>query len=128
MKKVIAIVLIFLACLIIFCVGTIRYMLNGLDDIPDLSFNEIDLSLLEDGSYFGNFELGRFSNEIEVIIRDNEIVEINIIEDVKFSRQHVIDELFEEVEEKQDITVDTVSGATVTSNAYLKSIEDALIQ
>lgn len=36
------------------------------------------------------------------------------------------DELFSDVIKSQNTTVDTISGATVTSKAYLKSIENAL--
>jgi uncharacterized protein with FMN-binding domain len=36
--------------------------------------------------------------------------------------------LYERVIEAQSLQVDTVSGATLTSKAYLKSVEDALIK
>ena len=45
---------------------------------------------------------------------------------VLFERPEVTQELFDNVIAAQSIDVDVLSGATVTSKAYLKSIENAL--
>jgi uncharacterized protein with FMN-binding domain len=61
-----------------------------------------------------------------VVIKGNRIEEIEILDDVTFVKTEVSTELFQNVVAAQDTRVDVVSGATVTSNAYLMAIEDAL--
>ncbi|MBV1758052.1 MAG: FMN-binding protein [Dethiosulfatibacter sp.] len=56
------------------------------------------------------------------------ISKIDVLDNVRFVQEGVSDTLFEKVISTQDTKVDTVSGATVTSKAYLKAIENALVQ
>ncbi len=76
--------------------------------------------------YIGANNDGRWSNEVEVEIKNHQIKEIAIIEDMTVSDPNVSEEIFKRVIEKQRVKVDVVTGATVTSKAYLKSIELAL--
>ena len=76
--------------------------------------------------YTGTYEGGRWSNEVAVTISDHQISQIDVVKTVKFEKPEATDALFSRVIQKQDTTVDVISGATVTSKAYLKSIENAL--
>lgn len=76
--------------------------------------------------YNGKYKSGRWSNELNVIVKGNKITAIKIADDVTFTMPGVSDKLFNNVIKAQDTKVDAVSGATVTSKAYLKSIENAL--
>lgn len=44
-----------------------------------MSVNDVDLSRLDDGSYTGSFRGARWSNTLEVTIKDHKITEIDII-------------------------------------------------
>jgi len=81
---------------------------------------------VEDGTYNGKYQAGRFSNEVSVTVQNHKITGISILKDVLFKKDEVTKELFERVMEKQNTDVDVISGATVTCKAYLKSVEDAL--
>jgi uncharacterized protein with FMN-binding domain len=59
-------------------------------------------------------------------VENHKITKIDIVKDVTFSKPDVSEELFMRVMESQDTRVDAVTGATVTSKAYLKAIENAL--
>ena len=48
------------------------------------------------------------------------------MKDVTFPKPEWTKELFDKIIQKQNTEVDIVSGATVTSKAYMKSIENAL--
>ncbi len=102
------------------------YITRGLKTDADLVIGSADLSALGDRVYKGAYDSGRFSNEVNVTVKDHKIIDIELVKDVTFSKPEVYETLFNRVMEKQDVTVDTVSGATVTSKAYLKAVENAL--
>ncbi len=126
MSKFLKVVLVIVVLIVLAGGGFMFYMTRGLDSGAKLEINNIDLLLLDDGVYRGKYNSGRWSNEIEVEIKDHEIREINLIKDVKFSQPKVMDKLFKRVIENQNVNVDVITEATVTSKAYLKSIEAAL--
>ena len=97
--------------------------------MADIRVRGVDLTTLADGSYTGTFERGRFTNTLTVHIENNRIVRIDIVEDVfAASVTDASDEVFRRVIETQDTKIDAVAGATITTKAYLKSIENALVQ
>ncbi len=102
------------------------YLSRGLEEVLSVSISSVDLSETEDGVYKGSFDFGRWGNELNVTVENCKITKIEVEEDVKFANEEVSRQLFQRVIEKQNTTVDAVSGGTVTSKAYLKSIEDAL--
>ncbi|MBW9153303.1 FMN-binding protein [Clostridium estertheticum] len=115
---------IFLLVLII--VGAGFYMTRGLNSGKDIIIKPSDASQLKDGVYTGKYNGGRWSNEVNVTIKDKKVTKIDVLKSVVFEKLEVSRELFNKVIKKQDTNVDVISGATVTSKAYLKSIENAL--
>lgn len=107
-------------------VGGIYYLSRGLEVQSKVTINDVNLSLLSDGTYNGKYQAGRWSNKIDVTIKDHKITNINIVKDVLFPKEEVTKELINRVLEEQKINVDVITGETVTSKAYLKSIENAL--
>ena len=102
------------------------YLSRGLKQGEDIELNGVNLQNKEDGIYTGQYNAGRWTNELVVKLKNQEIVNIDIVDDVTFVKSEVTKELFNRVIKEQDTQVDTVSGATVTSKAYLKAIENAL--
>jgi len=107
-------------------VSGIFYLTRGLKEGKNITINSLNLSNLNDGVYLGEYKKGRWSNTLNVIVKDHKITEIILKDDVKFPMTNLSNELFSNVIKSQNTTVDTISGATVTSKAYLKSIENAL--
>lgn len=101
-------------------------MSRGVKAGAQITIKEINTSSISDGVYDGKYSSGRFSNELQVTVKDQKITDVKIVKDVMFSKPEVSKELFDKVIKAQNTTVDIVSGATVTSKAYLKSIENAL--
>ena len=122
------ILLISVAVMVLLIGGAIVFLLNGQGPIKEMAINDVDLTNVEDGSHKGSFKGARWSNEVEVTVEDNKIVEIAIINDQLFAREDVTEALFTTIKENQSLQVDTVSEATVTSKAYLKAVENALKQ
>lgn len=93
----------------------------------------IELSLLEDGIYSG--EASGFKNydvSLDVFIVDGEIIEINILEYGSTSPHGGInfydaaEEMAENIIATQDTNVDSISGATKTTEGILNAVIDAL--
>ncbi|MEA4805678.1 FMN-binding protein [Acetobacterium wieringae] len=128
MKKAIIIILSILGVLVLVGAGGVFYITNGLEAGENLAINPVDLNGIEDGTYTGVYTAGRWSNEVAVSVTDHQISNIAVVKTVSLETPEVTDTLIHAVIEKQNTTVDTVSGATVSSKAYLKSIENALSQ
>lgn len=126
MKKFLKIIISILIVVVIAIVGGISYLKKGLDVGKNLNIKDVDVSKISDGIYHGKYDGGRWSNEVKVTVKDHKIDKIELVKDVKFKKSEVTEEILKKVIEKQNSNVDVVSGATVTSKAYLKSIENAL--
>lgn len=112
--------------IILLIAGGAFYITRGLDSGRKLEINEVNLTQVNDGAYEGIYKAGRWTNELNVLVKDHKITDIKVIKDVSFSNPEQAKQVFNEVIEKQSTKVDVVSGASVTTKAYLKSIENAL--
>jgi uncharacterized protein with FMN-binding domain len=106
--------------------GFMMFLNKDLESTTNLEVNPVDLSKFADGEYEGHYDHGRFSNTVVVTIKDQKIVDIKFTETVEFDWPEVRIALINAIIEKQNIDIDTISEATATSKAYLKSIEKAL--
>jgi len=126
MSKILKVILVFVASFILVGVAGLIYLTRGIGDGLAIEVNQIDTSECEDGLYVGSFEFQRWSTTLEVEIKNEKIVSIEIIDDVTFVKEGVSKELFQKVVNQQRIPEDLVSEATITSKAYLKAIENAI--
>jgi len=127
MKKSKKIILICAGVFIIAIIVLGIIVTDGLSEGMGVSVNSVDLSNIPDGSYVGSYEFKRWSNSVVVHVSNNNITGIEMDEDVFGAAvTDAFGEIVNRVIDAQDTTVDAVSGATVTSKAYLKAIEDAL--
>ena len=124
MKKVFRITVSIVLVLVLAAGVFLFYLSRGLNQ--DIELTGIDLTDVNDGVYQGNYEGGRWTNELSVTVNDHKITDIGIVEDITFSSESITKELFDRVKGSQNTQIDTISGATVTSMAYLKSIENAV--
>jgi uncharacterized protein with FMN-binding domain len=126
MKKVMRVLSIVFVCAAFIVVIGFLYLSTGLDLERQPKLDGIDPASVSDGTYTGQFKQGRFTNKLSVTVERGKITAIQIIDDVNFSDKKTSDTLFQRVIDQQNTSVDAVTGATVTSNAYLKAIENAL--
>ena len=125
-KNVLIVIAAIVIVLIAIAAGLLVWVTRGLSTYKNVTINNVDLSKVPDGTYTGSFKGGRWSNTVEVTVKDHKITDIEITKDVLFKSTRVPGVLFPRILKAQSLKVDTVSGATVTSKAYLKAIEDAL--
>ncbi len=95
--------------------------------IKNASIKPPDFSQLPDGVYDGEYKRGRFSSKVRVTVASGRMAKIDVVQDVQHQSevtQKVVDALLE----AQSLQVDTVSGATITTRAFLKAVENALVK
>lgn len=125
-KKVLISLLCVVAVIVAGVFGFGFYMTRGLEQLQNEPVARVNLGLVADGTYDGRYTQGRFSNEVRVTVKDARITNIELLDSVLFERPEITNELFARIIESNDTAVDAVTGATVTSKAYQKAIENAL--
>ncbi|HON43348.1 MAG TPA: FMN-binding protein [Bacillota bacterium] len=106
----------------------------GLLDAPGrkagerLQVGKVDFSSLKDGIYEGQYMGGRWSNKVRVTVASGKVTGIGILRDVWFRKPELTEQVVSDVIKSQSLEVDIVSGATVTTRAYLKAVENALAE
>ena len=116
------------AVLAIMLVLAFVWVCDGLSEMMALQLDGLDLGKVADGSYTGTFPFKRWNNTMKVVVEGGRIKSIVVVDDV--GAAFITDcsgETIRRVVEAQDTRIDTISGATVTTKAYLKAIENALI-
>ncbi|HWQ51243.1 MAG TPA: FMN-binding protein [Terriglobales bacterium] len=126
MKKFLKVILILLVAIGLILAGTAIFFSRGLDAGRKVEISPVDPTALSDGTYTGTYTNGRWANELAVTVQGGKITDIEVVKDVQFGTAEVSDEVFRRVIEAQNVTIDVVAQATVTTKAYLKSIENAL--
>lgn len=126
MKKKLKIILFVFLGLIVLGLIMAVYGTIGLKKVKNEYVESIDLSTVEDGEYTGEYENYRWSNIVEVTVENHEITSIKIIESGNQSQGKLLDEIIDKVIDEQNVDIDTIAGATATTNSVLKAIEDAL--
>lgn len=112
--------------LLLIMIAGITYLNIGMDEGKKVVVGTVDVSQTPDGIYVGSYKNSRWSNQVKVTVENHRITAINVVKTVAIEQQTVTEKLIKDVLAAQNTDVEVISGATVTSNAYLKSIENAL--
>lgn len=90
-----------------------------------VSDSAYDLTQLADGIYVGNCDNGIVKVQVEVQVQNQTISDVRIS-----SHQNGLgsdaEAITDEVVQKQSVEVDTITGATMSSETILKAVENAL--
>jgi len=102
------------------------------NEAANVTLDAIDFGGLNDGKYHGVYEGGMYKwrvNECDVTVKDGKVVDIQLVGSQDPGAENTEYEiLYDRVTKAQSLNVDTISGATLTSKAYLKAVENALLQ
>jgi len=111
----------------------------GRREIEELTFSDVKFKNLRNGTFIGEYR-GTKSHtrdaKVEITVSGGEIKDIKILKGalgkdgtpVELKGGLSIDNLFNSAVQSQTLQVDVISGATITSKAHLKSLENALEQ
>lgn len=126
MKKILRIFIIVLTICTITLVAFMSFLLFDKNKTLETPLYGINLSDVSDGTYQGSYTGGRWSNTVSVTIKSHAITNIEVVDSQVFMSQETRDKLISRLLEKQNTDIDTVSGATVDSKAFLSAVENAL--
>ena len=102
-------------------------MIRYKQGIKTLTINRINPAEVHDGTYEGYYDLDLVKARVNVTVSDGKITDITVIEHVN-GRGEPAEAILKTVMDAQDLSVAVVSGATASSKAILKAIENALKQ
>jgi uncharacterized protein with FMN-binding domain len=97
---------------------------GGMRYVRNMTVGAVDLTQVADGTYRGDFSRGRFKFSVDVVVANHRIESITSV-DAK-SETEVTRKISEAIVSQQTVKVDVVSGATLTTKAYSKAVENAL--
>lgn len=98
-------------------------------EAKNLPISEINFSGLRSGTYQGGYAGGMYqwrANRVQVTVDAGRVVDIKLLNSPEASGKFEYGALYGEVIHAQSLKVDTVSGSTLTTKAFLKAIENAL--
>jgi uncharacterized protein with FMN-binding domain len=101
------------------------YALIGKDEVLKLNIEAVDLKRIPDGTYVGSYDNYRWSNKVEVTVIEHKITRIKPLK-IQDGRGNLVKDLTVRILDRQSPDVDAITGATASSNGYLKAVETAL--
>jgi uncharacterized protein with FMN-binding domain len=99
---------------------------DGMGYVRGMTVNEVDLARIADGTYTGAFSKGRFQFGVDVTVKDHRITAI-VLPDKKQATD-LTPKVIDAIIQKQAVKIDAVSGASLTTKAFVKAVENALEQ
>ena len=121
------IVLYILGGLVLLILVSMPFLNRGMREIKNLKIKNVDLAGVADGTYQGSYVQGRWKYTVDVTVLDHAITDIVV---KPGSSSHIgsgFDQAaIDAVIQAQRLDIDTVSGASVTTKAFLKAVENAL--
>lgn len=122
-KKKIMVVLIFIFMIIFVSLAVMLY--QATKKANNMQVDDVDLSFISDGQYIGEYAIFPVYVKAEVTVKNHEFVGIEILEHDNGLGSKA-ESIKEDIERKQSLNVDTISGATVSSKCILKAVENAI--
>ena len=125
-KRIVLIIIIAIAILIAIFVIAVNYIGNQMKVVDNLVINDVDLSSISDGIYYGKYESILVKAEVEVEVKDNSIINVKILKH-SHGKGEAAEVIVDDIVDEQKINIDTISGATTSSKVILKAVENALM-
>ena len=132
MKKMSKRTKIILAAIAVVVIGALAFginyyitFLNYERDVAAIQVQNVDLSTIEDGEYFGDCNVDLVRARVRVVVENHVITELELVEHYN-DRGAAADALPARILEEQRVDVDAVSGATASSNVIREAVYNAL--
>lgn len=108
--------------------STVKIMENKYPEVSGMIIKDINLSLIDDGVYKGEFSYGKSFYDVRVIIEKGKYryIEVNSNREDKYSKR--AEAIVERIIDEQSLNVEVISGATRSTKAILKAIENAFLK
>lgn len=124
-KRILLVVIGVIALIFLFGTLALNLLENRLEKIVAREIETLNLNEIEDGQYIGKAGSFPVTVTVEVTIDSHMITDIEILKHNNGQGKSA-EAIVEKVLTKQQLNVDTISGATYSSKVILLAIEDAL--
>lgn len=124
--KIIKRILLIIIITVLAIVGVIIYKLKSSEGV-EFIVEPVNLSEVRDGVYTGESNNIVIFAKVEVTVKDNHIIAINILEH-RHGRGEKGEEVVKNIIQAQSVVTDDISGATYSSKTIRKAVETALNQ
>lgn len=114
--------------LIIIGVGFMISNTISLNKIRNMPIGSVNLTKINDGVYQGEAKVGSYVYKVKVEVKNHRIIDIKGVENRKSVYVTYAEGVFKKIIREQRADVDAVTGATTTSKAFMKAVENALKQ
>lgn len=98
-----------------------------LTEVRTMDIQPIPLQAIPDGRYEGRFSYSNFEYAVEVLVENHQITDIRVLQNRTSDYAKKAEGVLEKVVNEQKTDVEAVTGATTTSKALLKAVENALL-
>ncbi|BFN38338.1 FMN-binding protein [Fidelibacter multiformis] len=98
-----------------------------LTEVRTMEIQPIPLQAIPDGRYEGRFTYSNFEYAVEVLVENHQITGIRVLQNRTSDYAKKAEGVLEKVVKEQKTNVEAVTGATTTSKALLKAVENALL-
>ena len=96
------------------------------DKIASIRFQQLDLTEIPNGSYKGEYDADIVGAKVIVTVQDGKITDIQLTEH-KNERGAPAEAVLPKIIREQRVEVDAITGATNSSKAIEKAVENALL-
>lgn len=127
MKKTLKVIGIVIAALLLLNIAIIPFAMIGMKEIKNLSIKTPNFSTLSDSQYDGFYGKGRWNYNVSVTIKDKKITDIKVYKSKIPTPEHLNKAIIQKIIEKQSISLDAVSGASINTKALCKAVEIAFV-
>jgi uncharacterized protein with FMN-binding domain len=94
--------------------------------VRTMDIKNINLEGIDDGDYIGSFSYGGFDYRVKTVVNAHRIIDIKILQNRKTKQARQAEAVLQEIVKMQTPNVDVISGATTTSKALMKAVENSL--
>jgi uncharacterized protein with FMN-binding domain len=95
--------------------------------VRTMAIADVDLSALPDSTYRGEFTYGKFTYVAQTTVRNHRIEKVYFPQNKKTKYAKKAEGIIPLIRERQTPNVDAVTGATISSKALMKAVENSLI-
>lgn len=99
---------------------------NYLNQLSDISIEDIDFSTIADGTYIGSYDIGYINAKVEVTMKDGVMTDVKLLEH-NHERGKAAEGILPAILQNQTLATDSVSSATNSSMVIKAAIQDALL-
>lgn len=114
----------FALVLVVLTAGCVTKEMGNVRDMP---IKDVDLKTVTNGEHAGAFTYGGFTYQVVTTVTNHEIARIDIVQNKKSRHAAKAEAVIPLIVQHQTPNVDGISGASISSKALQKAVENSLM-